>query len=112
MADLLHDRRRALRVQLRTHSNLVTADGGCTAHLVNISESGALIAVIEPHQLSAGEAIALDVELPNGTTARMEGHIAHVKDHMLGLDCTAATDADAERLDAVIAELAKDIYQP
>lgn len=105
MVEIINDRRRALRVNLRSHSNLTTADGGCSAHLLNISESGALVAVIEPHQLAAGEAVTLDIELPNGEQARMEGHIAHVKEHMLGLDCAPASEADAARIEAVVGRL-------
>lgn len=105
MSEFLHDRRRALRVNLRTHTNLTTADGGCAAHLLNISETGALVAVIEPHQLSAGEAITLDIELPEGQQARLEGHVAHVKEHLLGLDCTPATEVDAERIEAAVGRL-------
>lgn len=104
MAEVVNDQRRALRVQLRSHSSLTTADGGCAAHLINFSESGALVAVLEPHQLSAGEPIALDIELLSGKSARVEGHIAHVKEHILGLDCVPATDADVALIEAVIAE--------
>lgn len=107
--DAINDRRRALRVQLRSYTNVVTADGRCAAHLLNISESGALIAIIEPHQMAAGEAISLHIELPDGSSACMEGHVAHVKGHMLGLDCGPATDEDAARIEAVIDQYSKDI---
>jgi hypothetical protein len=104
MLNMAQDRRRALRVQLRSHSSLTTADGGQPAHLLNLSESGALIAVIDDHQLSAGEPIALDIELPGGEVARMEGHVAHVKEHLIGLDCTPATDKDMAAIATVIAQ--------
>lgn len=105
VANILEDRRRALRVQLRSDSSLITADGSCEAHLLNLSESGALLAVLEDHQLVAGEAISIEIALPGAGTACMEGHIAHIKDHLLGLDCTPAADEDARKIEAVIDQL-------
>jgi hypothetical protein len=111
MTEIDNDRRHALRVQLRSHGNLTTVDGALGAHLLNLSVSGALIAVIEPHQLSVGEAIKLDIELPDGGSACMEGHIAHVNSHLFGLDCIPVADEDAAKIEKVIDRLAGD-FQP
>ncbi len=105
MVDIINDRRRDLRVTLRSYSNLTTADGACTAHLLNISETGALVAIIEPHQLAAGEAVNLEIDLPGGDSLLMEGHIAHVREHLLGLDCAPATEADATKIQCLVDQL-------
>ncbi len=108
MTETDNDRRHAMRVQLRSHGNLTTADGALGAHLLNLSVSGALIAVIEPHQLTVGDAIKLDIELPSGDRACLEGHVAHVNSHLLGLDCTPVTDEDAANIEKVVDQLAGD----
>lgn len=100
------DKRRSLRVQLRAEGSLNTLEGSCDAHLINLSEGGAMVAVIDPHSLKAGDAVWLRTELPNGIQVTMEGRVAHVNEHMLGLSCTATTEEDAAQIKAAVARLA------
>ncbi len=90
--------RRKQRHDYRGHCTLATANQSCSAHLVNLSENGALIAVLEEHSLSIGERIRLNVVQGGGVNISVRGRIVHLKEHFSGLEFSPETKEDQELL--------------
>lgn len=90
--------RKVERKAYRGHCTLATANQVCSAHLVNLSENGALIAVLEPHTLSVGERIRLNVVQPGVANISIRGRIAHLKEHYSGVEFSPETQEDQNLL--------------
>lgn len=68
------------------------------AHVLNISYKGALIAVLEDHDLQSGQTIKLHLEMESGENVWMSGKVAHTKDHFIGLACKPSDEEDTRNL--------------
>ena len=68
------------------------------AHILNISYKGALVAVLDDHELESGSEIKLHIEMESGENVWMSGDIAHTKDHFIGLACRPAEEEDTRNL--------------
>ena len=83
------ERRYFPRVNFRAHASLVTADKKWPVHIIDLSFNGALIAVVHKHNIVDGEGIILTIETDDGEIIKMQGEVAHQKEHFLGIDCRA-----------------------
>lgn len=96
------ERRQSERLPHRGSGNLITSESNWAAHIINISLQGALIALVDPHDINEDQTVTLQIALDDGTSILMHGEVAHVKDHYVGLDCKPNTEEDARRLAAMI----------
>ena len=81
------EQRESPRYRYRCYAKLCSTGESWPAHLLNISENGALIAVLCFHGLSTGDQIELTIELDAQEDIELLGHIAHIKEHYVGIRC-------------------------
>ena len=101
MSDKKEDRRRYDRKTHRGYGTLSTDNESFSIHLINLSMSGALVALLAPTDIERGQTITLTIDLENSPTASMTGTVAHIKAHFVGLAVEPKSDDDA----AVIKEI-------
>lgn len=99
------DRRTSKRVNYRSQGNLVTPSGDWFVYVINLSINGALIALIETHDIRQGTLVTLHIELHDGSKLIMHGEIAHSKEHYLGLSCQPHSEQDRQILKQLIDHL-------
>lgn len=92
------ERRYFPRVNYRAYATLTTTQTKFDVHIVDVSFNGALAALIRPHNLTAGEEIILSIEVSEGNLIKMQGKLAHQRDHMLGIECRALGIDNQSRL--------------
>lgn len=92
------DRRQCARLPHRGHGLLLNSESQWQVYIVNLSLQGALVAVIEQHNISENELVDLQVELGNGQVATMRGKVAHIKEHYIGLECCPVIETDIQQL--------------
>ena len=95
------DRRRAERYPHRAHATLMINNNAYPAHIINISVIGALVAVVDDHDIKEGQEMAIDIDSDSGNFS-MRGTVAHVKNHYIGLECVPPDDASMETIKRVI----------
>ena len=103
------ERRQNERLPHRGGGTLLTSESSWTAHIINISLQGALIALVDPHNITEDQTVTLQIALSDGTAILTHGHVAHVKDHYIGLECKPNTEEDARRLEAMIREIEENL---
>jgi len=96
------DRRATNRITYRAHCTMYTQFDAIPAHLLNLSEHGALIAVLEEKDFEVGIRISLSIDVGNKETATLKGTIAHVRNHFLGLECQPRSDEDIAKLNDIV----------
>jgi len=92
------ERRTHERVRYRGHCLLISSNTSCEAYVINLSDSGALIAVLDEEEIAIDDNITLTIDLANNSSANLQGRIAHIKAHFIGLECHPCTDEDNVRL--------------
>ncbi len=95
------ERRRAERYPHRAHATLMVNNNAYPAHIINISVIGALVAVVDEHEIEEDQEIAIDIESEVGNFS-MHGTVAHVKNHYIGLECVPPDDTSKETIQRVI----------
>lgn len=85
------ERRYFPRVHYRAYATLTTTSQRYPVHIIDLSFNGALAALIEPHDLLAGEEIILNIEMGEGAVIKMLGTLAHQEQHYLGIECRATS---------------------
>lgn len=85
------ERRYFPRVHYRAYATLTTTRERFPVHIVDLSFNGALAALIEPHGLSAGEEVILNIDVDKGEHIKMMGTLAHQEQHYLGVECRATS---------------------
>lgn len=98
------NRRRETRYPHRAVCTLEIDENAYSAHMLNISEHGALVAVMQEHNAIAGDKIKLKVEMEDEEPISLIGLVAHVNLHYIGLRCDATLDADENRVLKIIAK--------
>lgn len=83
------ERRYFPRVHYRAYATLTTTQKKFDVHIVDVSFNGALAALVRPHDLTPGEEIILSIEAGEDNLIKMQGKLAHQRDHMLGIECRA-----------------------
>lgn len=104
------DKRYFPRINYRAHAHLTTCHQQFNVHILDLSFSGALVALIHKHDLQPGEEVVLTIELPRKDwkntssdpadthTLKMQGRLAHQRDHFLGIECRASGIDNQARL--------------
>lgn len=100
------EKRAFIRHAYRAYGTLLLVEEGADmsawqrypAHILNISYKGALVAVLDEHDLTSGQDIKLHVEMETGENVWMAGNVAHTKDHFIGLACKPNEDDDTRNL--------------
>ena len=98
------NKRNATRQSYRGYGTLSSETDSYEAHLLNISLKGALVAVITPHTLTTDTEVTLEVELDSGEHVKMEGAVAHTKEHFIGVRCQTCSQQDQEQLERFLAK--------
>jgi|GEM_PF-4210413 len=99
------DRRRELRVTYRADCTIMLNNQCWEAYIINLSETGALIALLSSHPITTGTDLRVNIALDEDTTINMEGKVVHIRDHYLGLGGCTYAESDANRLKALLSKI-------
>lgn len=81
-------RRQYSRIRFHSGASLSIGDQESTCEVADLSLKGALLTAALPKPPSVGEHCLLEIALDeSGTVIRMDGTIAHVEAHRIGLVC-------------------------
>jgi hypothetical protein len=104
------DRRNHPRFPMRAYAQLAYSSKQWEVHILDMSMTGARIALLGEHLFRAGDHIKLfidseeiglhDAEKKN---LNMHGQIVHVRDHILGIEQQPTTEKDKELLVLLLA---------
>lgn len=103
------NKRRADRHKFRCHVALENDEKTFQGHLLNLSETGALVAILEEPTLSKGDSISLYIQLKDAQL-KLAGEVAHSNKHYVGISCQTKTQIDYQRFNLLVSEL--DAYEP
>lgn len=103
------ERRQSERLPHRGSGTLITPESAWSAHIINISMQGALIALVDPHDVCEEQVVTLQIKLNDGNSILTRGTVAHVKEHYIGLECLPSSEEDARRLKAMIMEIEENL---
>ncbi len=104
MNELHAELRARPRFRCRCYATLQHTGETWPAHLLNLGDSGALVAILVPHRLDADEAVELCIERSEGDI-HLRGIIAHRKEHYIGVECNPISTRDRQALDHLLANL-------
>lgn len=112
IADPIEDKRKSPRFSLRTYADMQHSTKKWEAHLIDISTTGVRMAILDEHLLRKGDAlrvhIGLDDHIAGNTTKKelhLHGKIAHIREHIVGIECQPDTPADKELLEQLLATM-------
>jgi len=86
------------RVDFRSNATLMTTQKKWPVCIIDLSFNGALAALINPHPLIEGEEVILAITTDDGEKIKMQGRLAHQRDHFLGIECRATGIDNQSRL--------------
>lgn len=90
MADSQHeDRRHFQRIPLERHATLHSGEQSHPCEVLDVSLKGALLMPRDDWQGNKGDKVTVDIRLDTlgDTVIHMQGEIAHVEDHHVGVQC-------------------------
>lgn len=93
------ERRTSERVEYRGYCTILFGDQSWMGNIVDISRTGALVAILEGYQLKRNDKVTLNVDLADGTVAMLQGRIAHIKAHFVGMECVPHSEKDTLKLE-------------
>lgn len=106
------DKRKSPRFTLRTYADMVHSTKKWEAHLIDISALGVRLAILDEHLLRKDDTlrihISLDGVLNQSETKKelhLHGRIAHIKEHIVGIECQPDSQADKELLQQLLATI-------
>ncbi|MDO6746419.1 PilZ domain-containing protein [Gilvimarinus sp. 1_MG-2023] len=106
------ERRDYDRLPLRAYAELSHATERYEAHLIDISQFGAKIALLVDHAINPGDDFTLTLEpenLPDALSQQLplslQAKAVHIKQHILGIRCQPADEADVERFNRLLSLL-------
>lgn len=106
------DRRTHPRFPLRAFAELANSHKEWAAHVLDISYTGARIALLDEYQLCAGDSIDLRLEIPEMQVPAgvlpylyLKGTLVHQQEHMLGIQYEPASSQDADLLKTLLTQL-------
>ncbi len=101
------DQRRNPRLALRGYARLGYSTRDWEAHLLDISVSGARLAVLDEHLLRPGDQVNLTFELDSqdtgGRRLQLQAEVVHLREHILGVNYAPVTAEDRELLEEYLA---------
>ena len=98
------DKRYFPRVKYRAYAQILTTSHRYPAHVLDLSFNGALIALLDSHNFSPAEEVVLTIQISETEKIKMQGHISHTKDHLLGIECRATSIDHQARLRVLLDE--------
>ncbi len=106
------ERRQYPRLGLRAFAQLSSSEAEWGVHILDISRSGARIAVLDEYTLELGDIIDLTIDIQalgvGSGALRLRGQLVHLREHIVGLKYEPLTATDSLGLDALLeSDLAK-----
>lgn len=86
------------RFRFRCDATLAGSHESWGAHLLNISETGVLIAVLDSHNLQSGDSIQLVINITTQKSIQLLGSIAHINEHYVGIESSPFSVVDQREL--------------
>jgi hypothetical protein len=112
------DRRKNSRFPLRAQAQMQYSSKKWEAHVLDISSTGARMAILGEHLLRKGDSLRVQIILDEQESAasakksvNLHGRLAHVREHILGYEFQPDTPADKTALDELL-NLITDDDQP
>lgn len=99
------DQRASPRFRCRCYATLDATEETWPAHLINLSSTGALVAVLYDHKFKPDQELTITIEFDNEDDLSLTGKVAHVKEHYVGLECSGSAQAKSKRLQEKLEEL-------
>jgi len=106
------DKRRHPRFPLRAYADLQYSTKKWEAHILDLSESGARLAILGEHMLQKGDPLRVHIELEeiNLLTSpkkqlSLHGKLVHVREHLLGFEFQPDTPVDKTLLYELLTQI-------
>ncbi|MFT5082143.1 MAG: hypothetical protein ACI9Y1_000165 [Lentisphaeria bacterium] len=96
------ERRNNERIHHRGYGTLLSGDAAMPVHLINLSVRGALVAILDDFNLNTDDTITLRIVFEDGHAAEMNGRVAHIKEHFIGLQCEPVSEQDKSLIRSAI----------
>jgi hypothetical protein len=106
------DKRRHPRFPLRAYADLQYSTKKWEAHVLDISESGARLAILGEHMLQKGDTLRVHIQLEETNLLTfpkkqlsMHGRLVHVREHLLGFEFQPDTPVDKTLLYELLTQI-------
>lgn len=106
------DQRRHPRFPLRAYADLQYSTKKWEAHVLDISESGARMAILGEHMLQKGDPLRVHVQLDDVNLLTspkkqlsLHGRLVHVREHLLGFEFQPDTPVDKTLLYELLTQI-------
>lgn len=107
-----NDKRRHPRLPLRAYADLQYSTKKWDAHVLDLSESGARLAILGEHLLQKGDTLRVHIQLEDiglVTSSKkqlsLHGRLVHVREHLLGFEFQADTPVDKTLLYELLTQI-------
>lgn len=107
------ERRNSPRFPLRAYASVKTSDAEWNAHLLDISATGARLAILDEHSLQIGDSLVLLLELEDlnnlqpGQSLELAGKVVHLREHIVGILLTDMQTDQDQLLQLLLSEFAQ-----
>ncbi len=103
------ERRQYPRFRLRAYASLSHGNHTWEAHLLDMSMTGARLALLGEHLLRPGDDINLQVPVEDPAkgsphTLHLRGRLVHLREHVLGVEYQAVADVDRQLLNLLLSQ--------
>lgn len=112
------ERRETPRHPVRAHAYMTNTEHSWHVHLLDMSASGARLAVLDEHRLKPGDSVNLMIELEEvrdpdiqsliddqaHKILRLRGNLVHLCEHMLGVEYRPLSEVDQVLLAMLLAQ--------
>jgi hypothetical protein len=105
------DRRNQPRFPMRAYAQLAYSTREWEVHVLDMSMTGARIALLSEHLLRAGDNIKLfidsdEIGLQEASKKKLQlhGQIVHIRDHLVGIEHQPTTEMDKQLLVLLLAQ--------
>lgn len=106
------DNRRHPRFPLRAYADLKYSTKKWEAHVLDLSESGACLAILGEHLLQKGDTLRVHIQLDEFNlitspkkTLSLHGKLIHVREHLLGFEFQSDTPIDKTLLYELLSQI-------
>jgi hypothetical protein len=106
------DKRRHPRFPLRAYADLQYSTKKWEAHILDLSESGARLAILGEHLLQKGDPLRVHIQLEDislVTSSKkqlsLHGRLIHVREHLLGFEFQPDTPIDKTLLYELLSQI-------
>jgi hypothetical protein len=106
------DKRRHVRYPLRAYAEMQYSTKKWDAHVLDLSESGARMAILSEHLLRKGDTLRVHIQLDDMNlltspkkTLSLHGLLVHVREHILGFEFQPDTPTDKTLLYELLTQI-------